>query len=457
MSLKWPFSVFLMAGICLGFAGTVSAQKLPLQQDVLQSMRVANDLFMHKRFDPGASVAASTGRQGHVRVGTIYYEGLMALYSVDPRKEYYEYATRMNKDSTPVVDRQEALVLAGLVQVLSLLPVNEPLRAEYIQHYLDMVHEIVPLQRADGYWNPGRSDPAHFAGKEFSRTALYTYSIGWGIRQGFLDKKTYSPVVTLAWNAIDKVQELEEYDLGCFLLAGSEVYQMATVIDNRDEAKVPPYEEPDVLKMKDGGVVKSAKEWENVQRPYLYGLFEKDVYGRMPEKTVPVTYTVESVDSNAVEGLAIRKEVTIHFSATDTAARLRVVVILPKKARRAVPVFVGYSFRGNATVTESSEWPLKEIVSRGYGLVSAWYWDLEPDNREGWQTGIRTKLAAALQIEPYEWGAIGAWAWGLTRIADYLRTQGEMDKSSGRAVAGDGTSAAAAGAGGNEVRVDPRK
>ncbi|HMI63262.1 MAG TPA: glycoside hydrolase family 88 protein, partial [Puia sp.] len=321
MSFKWSVLFLFITGE--GFAGAVYAQnmpgqKLPLQQDVLQSMRVANDHFMRKWPDPGASIVAGVGGQSPVRAKAIYYEGLMALYSVDPKKEYYDYAIRMTIDSTPATDKRDAPVLAALVQVLSLLPVNEPHRAEYIKDYLDIVRAIVPLQRADGYWNASLNDSTHFG--EFSRTALFTYGISWGIRQGFLDKKVYLPVVTLSWDAIQKVQEPEDYyDLGCFLLAGSEVYQMATVKDNRDESKVPPYTEPDVLKTAAGGVVRSVKEWENVQRPYLYGVFEKSVYGRMPVKAVPVTYTTESVDSSAVESLAIRKEVTIHFSATDTA------------------------------------------------------------------------------------------------------------------------------------------
>jgi rhamnogalacturonyl hydrolase YesR len=570
---KWSFLLLL-------FAGVVTAQKLPLQQDVLQSMRLANGYFMQKWPDPGMQIVTNIARPSHIWTRAVYYEGLMALYSVDAKKEYYDYAvdwgakhqwtprngtsvrnaddqccgqtfidlfgidgkperiaaikttidnmvagdkcddwhwidaiqmampvfTRLgvlykdtayfrkmydlyhftkyshggnglynkeehlwwrDKDFVPPYkepngqncywSRGNGWVLAALVRVLSLLPVNEPHRAEYLQDYLDMVHAIVPLQRADGYWNASLHDSAHFGGKELSGTALFTYGISWGIRQGFLDKNKYLPVVTLSWNAMvkesvhengflgwvqgtgkepkdgqpvsyDKVPDFEDYGLGCFLLAGSEVYQMAGYRDNRDEAKVPPYQEPDVLKTSDGGIVKSAKEWEKVQRPYVYRLFERNVYGKMPEKAVPVTYTTEAVDPDAVEGLAIRKEITIHFSSTDTAARLRVVMILPKKARTAAPVFVGYSFGGNATVKESPEWPLKAIISRGYGLVSAWYPDIEPDSREGWQTGIRTRLAGALQLEPYEWSAIGAWAWGLNRIADYLKTEKGIGK-----------------------------
>jgi hypothetical protein len=88
---------------------------------------------------------------------------------------------------------------------------------------------------------------------------------------------------------------------------------------------------------------------------------------------------------------------------------------------------VGYNFDGNDKVPGAPQWPLKEILARGYGVATAWYWDIEPDRPDGWQTGIRTRLAVPLQIEPWEWGAIGAWAWGLQRIADYLVNDPEID------------------------------
>jgi rhamnogalacturonyl hydrolase YesR/lysophospholipase L1-like esterase len=151
--------------------------------------------------------------------------------------------------------RGNGWVLAALVRVLSLLPANDPHREEYLRDYLDMVKALAPLQRGDGCWNVSLLDPAHFEGKELSGTTLFTYGIAWGIRHGYLDRKVYLPIVFKAWDTIakdclhengflgyvqgtgkqpsdgqpvgrEKVPDFEDYGLGCFLLAGSEVYQL---------------------------------------------------------------------------------------------------------------------------------------------------------------------------------------------------------------------------------------
>jgi rhamnogalacturonyl hydrolase YesR len=569
-----------------------SQNPLPGQKDVLAAMRLANSYFMKKWPDPGKEIVTNVARPSHIWTRGVYYEGLMALYSIDIDKSYYDYAvdwgvkhqwmprngiTDRNADdqccgqtwidlfgidsvqdrvtnikacidnmvksekcddwnwvdaiqmSMPVFtqlgvlyrdssyfrkmydlyhytktkhgtrglynadehlwwrdkdfvppykepngqncywSRGNGWVLAALVRVLSLLPLNDPHRAEYLQDYLDMVKALVPLQRADGFWNPSLRDSTDFGGKELTGTALFTYGMAWGIRQGFLDKKSYAPIVARSWNALvkdclhpdgmlgwvqgtgkqpkdgqplsyDKIPDFEDYGLGCFLLAGSEIYQIAQApAANLDETKVPPYEEPDPLRGKDGKQIATAKEWERVQRPMIYHLFEKEVYGRIPTRRIPVTYTDIKTDESAMGGLAIKKEVTIRFLSTDTAAKLRMVIYLPRTTgmgasggnvgakAKPVPVFVGYSFGGNGTLETAPQWPLKEILARGYGVASAWYWDLEPDRPEGWQTGIRTRLSQALDIQPYEWSAISAWAWGLERMADYLLTDKAVD------------------------------
>ncbi len=151
--------------------------------------------------------------------------------------------------------RGNGWVVAALVRTLSLLPKADPHYKEFLQDYKDMCAALIPLQRPDGFWNVSLHDPTHFGGRETSGTALFTYGFAWGVNNHILDKKPYSGVVAKAWNAMMKecvhpdgmlgyvqgtgkepkdgqpvsytnIPDFEDYGLGCFLLAGSEVYKM---------------------------------------------------------------------------------------------------------------------------------------------------------------------------------------------------------------------------------------
>ncbi|MBC6988191.1 glycoside hydrolase family 88 protein [Hymenobacter jejuensis] len=151
--------------------------------------------------------------------------------------------------------RGNGWVVAAMVRVLDIMPKDAPHREEYEQMYMSMMKALPPLQRADGYWNVSLHDPTHFGGKELSGTALFVYGMTWGMNKGLLDSKVYKPIVIKAWNAMAKecvqrdgslayVQgtgkepkdgqpvsltsrpDFEDYGLGCFLLAGSELYKL---------------------------------------------------------------------------------------------------------------------------------------------------------------------------------------------------------------------------------------
>jgi hypothetical protein len=66
------------------------------------------------------------------------------------------------------------------------------------------------------------------------------------------------------------------------------------------------------------------------------------------------------------------------------------------------------------------------IVNRGYALATVYYGDIEPDFPEGWRRGVRTAFSAD-QYGPDDWGAIGVWAWGLSRALDYLAEDDAVD------------------------------
>ena len=151
--------------------------------------------------------------------------------------------------------RGNGWVLAALARVLTWLPKNDAHYNEYLQDYKDMINALLPLQRTDGFWNVSLHDSTHFGGKELSGTSLFVYGMAWGINKGLLEKKKYLPVITKAWNALvkdclhadgmlgfvqgtgkepkdgqpvayDHIPDFEDYGLGCFLLAGSEIYRL---------------------------------------------------------------------------------------------------------------------------------------------------------------------------------------------------------------------------------------
>jgi hypothetical protein len=78
----------------------------------------------------------------------------------------------------------------------------------------------------------------------------------------------------------------------------------------------------------------------------------------------------------------------------------------------------------------ASRWQLEPILSRGYTLATVYYGDREPDFSEGWKRGLRAALSprgASTVFAPDDWGAIGAWAWGLSRALDYLEREPAVD------------------------------
>jgi len=230
-----------------------------------------------------------------------------------------------------------------------------------------------------------------------------------------------------------------------------------TYTSNTDETKVPPYMLPDPLLGKDGKKITTSSAWNSVQRAYIYHLFEENVYGRYPSAKIPIKFVVKEVNRHALNNTAVRKQIRIYF-LSDTSVYMDVLLYLPVAVKGPVAVFAGYNFSGNHTImpdrgiflsdrwidprskgavnnkaTDSSrgsaaqQWQVNEILKHGYGIAVAYYGDIEPDNPDGWKTGIRTTLRNALQIKAEEWSAIGAWAWGLARVMDCLQQDKEID------------------------------
>ena len=127
---------------------------------------------------------------------------------------------------------------------------------DYKADFMTMSEALLKCQRNDYFWNCSLHDDTHFGGKELTGTSLFIYGMAWGVRNNMLDKETYLPIIAKTWKAMvkkclhkngflgyvqgtgkepkdsqpvgyDTEPDFDDYGLGCFLLAGSEVYKLA--------------------------------------------------------------------------------------------------------------------------------------------------------------------------------------------------------------------------------------
>lgn len=227
---------------------------------------------------------------------------------------------------------------------------------------------------------------------------------------------------------------------------------------NYDESKVGQFTLPDPLICSDGTPVKDAQMWRQKRRPEILKLFEEHVYGKAPGRPQSMTFMTTSVNKDALNGLATRKEVTVYFTGRQQDPNMNILIYLPNKATKPVPLFVGLNFGGNQSIhsdpgisickswmrgskgqsnrateksrgTGANAWPVERILERGYGLATIYYGDIDPDFDDGFKNGVHPLFYGNGQTRPAanEWGSIGAWAWGLSRALDYFQTDSDID------------------------------
>jgi hypothetical protein len=214
-----------------------------------------------------------------------------------------------------------------------------------------------------------------------------------------------------------------------------------------DESKVPAYTLPDPLLFSDGTKVSDRKAWEK-RRYELYDIFCDEVYGRTPEWKGKIISNEISLIEDALSGTATMKQVRITMKNGIREHSMIMLLFLPKNVKKA-PVFLGLNFNGNHTVVnepgialadiwprkpvtapvkgkdsergnDADSWQVNQIISRGYGLATIYYCDIDPDFDDDFKNGVHVLFDEERNEE--SWGSVAAWAFGLSRAMDYLET-----------------------------------
>ena len=213
---------------------------------------------------------------------------------------------------------------------------------------------------------------------------------------------------------------------------------------NFDEAKANPYPLPELLVTKSGRPVRDAATWWHQRRPEILNDFLTEIYGRIPDHVPRVTWEVMSVK---VTGAVRTKVIVGHIDNSafpEATPSINLTLSLPADAAGPVPVMVvippfGGGRDPNRGATGAPRGgmgaahnppgpsPLQQVLARGWGYAEYDAVALQADNAAGVTRGIIGLVNKGGPNGPGEWGALTAWAWGLSRSIDYFETDRDVD------------------------------
>ena len=213
---------------------------------------------------------------------------------------------------------------------------------------------------------------------------------------------------------------------------------------------------PDPLVAADGTRITTAAQWQEKRRPELLEFFTREMYGRNPGRPEKLVSEVFDRDPQALGGKATRIQIAI-YPGGRPGPRMDLLVYLPNGADGPVPAIVGLNFLGNHAIhadpgirlTESwwenngqpssdhratdascginsKQWPVEEILARGYALATIYREDVCADHEPYFQSGAQS-LFPELQQGDENFSCIAAWAWSLSRALDELEKEPLID------------------------------
>ena len=203
----------------------------------------------------------------------------------------------------------------------------------------------------------------------------------------------------------------------------------------------------------------SGQDWSDWRNAALDTL-QEHIYGRTPPLPEGFSWSVEVVEEGqAFSGLARRLQLRVTLHSREGEAVVYPLLYMPK-GTGPFPCWLGLNFGGNHTTTPDPDvwlsrnralesftpgaidgkanelsrgfkaeyWALELILRRGYAVCTCYAGDFATDDRSLCQDGVK-RLFGPVQNERLanDWGNIGVWAWGLSRLIDVLQTRPEID------------------------------
>ena len=231
------------------------------------------------------------------------------------------------------------------------------------------------------------------------------------------------------------------------LRAGADSDPTSPHAANYDESKANPYPTlPNPLVLNDGEKVPTAQVWWTKRRPEIVESFDREIYGRVPKQTPRLNWEVASTTREIVGGVpAITKKLVGHVDNSSYPAisvEIQASLTTPAKAIGRVPVMVEFGFdpavmrrllarleaqgRKIPPPPPGPTWQ-EQVLAKGWGYAVIIPTSFQADNGAGLTQGIIGLCNKGQPRKLDDWGTLRAWAWGASRLLDYLETNKAVD------------------------------
>lgn len=204
-----------------------------------------------------------------------------------------------------------------------------------------------------------------------------------------------------------------------------------TKAQNYDENLVPNYQLPELLRSIKGKKINSVAQWDKGRRGEILSLFESEVYGRVPKKFQVIAFK-QITSKPAMGGKAILKQIDIVVTNHKLKDSFQLTLFVPTKAIKPPPVFLLINNRDKSNTdpkraVKSDFWPAEMLIDSGYAIASFQVNELAPDDSLTYQT--RFLRLFPKELTSFGTRTISMWAFGASRVMDYLQKDPSIDAS----------------------------
>ncbi|MBR2021662.1 MAG: acetylxylan esterase [Clostridia bacterium] len=184
-----------------------------------------------------------------------------------------------------------------------------------------------------------------------------------------------------------------------------------------------------------GEKIQTVYDWETYRREEIMVLLSNFIYGVRPmEKPRDLSFSVDRITEDYMSYPLVKKDISISFLGFSMPFTL----FLPKEyyKKKPVPVFLHVLNESHllkfdpANNPENSFLPITEMAKRGYGCAVMSTLEVSPDwiHKPEFKKGVFAAVQPdASDRDNRSWGNVSGWAYGASRIMDYLETDIDVE------------------------------